>query len=149
MLSAPSPGNDLRLKLAIRLRSQTVRGDSFWEIDCDFDSGNDTVAVAMHFAMKIGQICFSLRKFLAISSAIQKIASDCGCDAVVHLGLVRTGFFSSHTQEMRNDPDSENQSSGSQQRLVTDPPPLSDFRITEKGVAPANQAKERAKTKSS
>ena len=47
---------------------------------------NGTVAVAMRFAMKNGQICFSLRKFLAISSAIQKIASDCGCDAVVHLG---------------------------------------------------------------
>ena len=41
----------------------------------------------MHFAMKNGQICFSLRKFLAISSAIQKIASDCGCDAVVHLAF--------------------------------------------------------------
>ena len=48
--------------------------------------GNDTVAVAMHVAMKNGQICFSLRKLLAISPAIQKIASDCGCDAVVHLG---------------------------------------------------------------
>ena len=31
-----------------------------------------------------GQICFSLRKLLAISSAIQKIAGDCGCDALVH-----------------------------------------------------------------
>ena len=41
----------------------------------------------MHFAMKNGQICVSLRKFLAISPAIQKIASDCGCDAVVHLVL--------------------------------------------------------------
>ena len=51
-----------------------------------FLCGNDTVAVAMHFAMKNGQLCFSLRKFLAISPAIQKIASDCGCDAVVHLG---------------------------------------------------------------
>ena len=40
----------------------------------------------MHFAMENGQICFSLRKFVAISLAIQKIASDCGCDAVVHLG---------------------------------------------------------------
>ena len=30
------------------------------------------VAVAMLFAMKNGQICFSLRKFLAISPAIQK-----------------------------------------------------------------------------
>ena len=43
------------------------------------------VAVAMRFAMKNGKIC-SLRKFLAISPAIQEIASDCGCDAVVHLG---------------------------------------------------------------
>ena len=50
-----------------------------------FLCGNDTVAVAMRFAMKNGKICFSLRKFLAISPAIQKIASDCGCDAVVHL----------------------------------------------------------------
>ena len=48
-----------------------------------FLCGNDTVAVAMHFAMKNGKFCFSLRKFLAISLAIQKIASDCGCDAVV------------------------------------------------------------------
>ena len=45
------------------------------------------VAIAMHVVMKNGQICFSLRKFLAISSAIQKIASDCGRDAVVHLGV--------------------------------------------------------------
>ena len=51
-----------------------------------FLCGNDTVAVAMRFAMKNDQICFSLRKFLAISPAIQKIASDCGCDAVVHSG---------------------------------------------------------------
>ena len=48
--------------------------------------GNDTVAVAMRFVMRNGQICFSLRKFLAIAPAIQKIVSDCGCDAVVHLG---------------------------------------------------------------
>ena len=47
----------------------------------------------MHFAMKNGQICFSLRKFLAISSAIQKIASDCGCDAVVHLAKVWTRYL--------------------------------------------------------
>ena len=40
----------------------------------------------MRSAMKNGQTCFSLRKFLAISSAIlAKIASDCSCDAVVHL----------------------------------------------------------------
>ena len=51
-----------------------------------FLCGNDTVAVAMHFSMKNGQIFFSQRKFPAISSAIQEIASDCGCDAVVHLG---------------------------------------------------------------
>ena len=56
----------------------------------------------MHFAMKNGQICFSLRKFLAISPAIQKLASDCGCDAVVHLGVhpifrVATVRFSSVT----------------------------------------------------
>ena len=54
-----------------------------------FLCGNDTLVVAMHFAMKNGQICFSLQKFLAISPAIQKIASDCGCDAVVHLGANR------------------------------------------------------------
>ena len=47
----------------------------------------------MHSAMKNGQICFSLRNFLAISSAIQKIASDCGCDAVVHLAeVLQSGF---------------------------------------------------------
>ena len=89
-LSAPSPGDDLRLKLAIRLRGQTVRSDSFWE----------TVAVAMHFAMKSGQICFSLPKFLAISSAIQKIASDCGCDAVVHLGAALPPMQPSHWREV-------------------------------------------------
>ena len=33
---------------------------------------------------KLNLIGFSLRKFLAISSAIQKISSDCGCDAMVH-----------------------------------------------------------------
>ena len=47
----------------------------------------------MHFAMKTGQSCFLLWKFLAISLAIQKIATDCGCDAVVHLG-----FHQSDTQ---------------------------------------------------
>ena len=66
--------------------------------------GNDTVAVAMHFAMKSGQICFSLQKFLAISSAIQKIASDCGCDAVVHLVMAttnaRNSVFSVHAFDM-------------------------------------------------
>ena len=40
----------------------------------------------MRFAKKNGQICFSLRKFFAISSAIQRIAGDCGCDAVVPFG---------------------------------------------------------------
>ena len=35
-LSAPSPGDDLRSKSAIRLRGQIVRSDSFWEIGCDF-----------------------------------------------------------------------------------------------------------------
>ena len=34
--------------------------------------------------MKQGQLCLSLQWFLAISSAIQKIASNCACDAVVH-----------------------------------------------------------------
>ena len=86
-LSAPSPGDDLRSESAIRLRRQTVRSDSFWEIGCDFS------AVTMHFAMKNGQTCFSLRKFLAISPAIQKIASDCGCDAVVHLGQIKCHFW--------------------------------------------------------
>ena len=37
-LSAPSPGDDLRSKSAIRLRGQTVRSDSFWEIACDFSA---------------------------------------------------------------------------------------------------------------
>ena len=41
-------------------------------------------AVTMRFWLRC-QSCFSLWKFLAISSAIQKSASDCGCDAVVHL----------------------------------------------------------------
>ena len=44
----------------------------------------------MRFAMENGQICFLLRKFLAMSSAIQKIASNCGCDAVVHLSPEET-----------------------------------------------------------
>ena len=48
------------------------------------------VAAAVRFAMKNGQMCSSLRKFLAISSAIQKIASDCSCGAVaLRFGLVR------------------------------------------------------------
>ena len=37
-VSAPSPGDDLRLKLAIRLRGRTVGSDSFWEIGCDFSA---------------------------------------------------------------------------------------------------------------
>ena len=102
---APSPGDDLRSKSAIRLRSQNCMQRFFWEFivrpptltnkwcpqDCPdsrrrFFCGNYTVAVATPFAMKNGQMCFSLRKFLAISSAIQDIPSDCGCDTVVHLG---------------------------------------------------------------
>ena len=72
-LSAPSPGDDLRSKVC----------DSFMRSNCAqrFFLGNrlrlqsavdDMVAVAMHFAMKNGLNCFSLRKFLAISPAIQK-----------------------------------------------------------------------------
>ena len=37
-LSAPSPGDDLRSKSAIRLRGQTVRSESCWEIGCDFSA---------------------------------------------------------------------------------------------------------------
>ena len=37
-LSAPSPGDDLRSKSAIRLRGQIVRSDSFWGIGCDFSA---------------------------------------------------------------------------------------------------------------
>ena len=37
-LSAPSPGDDLRSKSAIRSRGQTVHSDSFWEIGCDFSA---------------------------------------------------------------------------------------------------------------
>ena len=74
-LSAPSPGDDLRSKSAIRLRGQIVRSDCFWGNRLRFLCGNDTVAVAMHFTMKNSQICFSLRKFLAISLAIQKIVA--------------------------------------------------------------------------
>ena len=106
MLSAPSLGDDLRSKSAIRLHSQnctqrffegfivsppTLNNCTWCPQACPdsrrrfFFCGNDTVAVAMRFAMKNGHICFSLRKFLVISSAIQKIASDRGCDAVVHL----------------------------------------------------------------
>ena len=108
-LSAPPPGDDLRSKSAIRLRGQnctqrffegftarapTLRNCKWCPRACSdsrrrFFCGNDTIAVAMRCAMKNGQICslsLSLRKFLAISSAIQKIASDCSCDAMVHLG---------------------------------------------------------------
>ena len=48
----------------------------FLEIGCK----NDTLAVVM-FLRRNG--C-SLWKFFAISPTIQKITSDCGCDAVVH-----------------------------------------------------------------
>ena len=69
-------GRSLRFVYAVKLYAAILSGDRL-----RFLCGDDTVAVAMHFAMKNGQICFSLRKFLAISPAIQKIASDCGCDA--------------------------------------------------------------------
>ena len=75
-------GRSLRFVSAVKLYAAIL----FLGNRLRFLCGNDTVAVAMQFAMKNGQVCFSLRKFLAISSAIQKIASDCGCDAVVHLG---------------------------------------------------------------
>ena len=94
---APFPGDDLRSKSAIRLRGQNCTQRFFeacelhWRtarlsgahklvqiLAGDFFCGNDTVAVAMHFAMKNSRICFSLRKFLAISSAIQKSVSRKG-----------------------------------------------------------------------
>ena len=75
-------GRSLRFVYTVKLYAAILSGNRL-----RFVCGNDAVAVAMHFAMKNGQIRFSLRKFLAISLAIQKIASDCGCDAVVHLGV--------------------------------------------------------------
>ena len=66
--------------------------------------------------MKNGQICFSLRKFLAISSAIQKIASDCGCDAVVHLvraSIARTPFRTIPSCSPKNVATTRSKSSGS------------------------------------
>ena len=74
-------GRSLRFVYTVKLYAAIFLGNR-----SRFLCGNDTVALAMHFAMKNGQICFSLQKFLAISLAIQKIASDCGCDVVVHLG---------------------------------------------------------------
>ena len=60
------------------------------------NTGNDFLALGLrvvlylpNIAMKNGQICFSLPKCLAIWPAIQKIACDFGCDAVVHLGYGR------------------------------------------------------------
>ena len=84
-LSAPSPSDDLRSKVCDSFTRSNCTQRFFLGNRLRFLCGNDTVAVAMHFAMKNGKFCFSLRKFLAISPAIQKIASDCGCDAVVHL----------------------------------------------------------------
>ena len=60
-LSAPSPGDDLRSKSAIRLRGQTVRSDSFWEIGCDFS------AVTIRLRLR----CILRRK-------MAKFASRCG-----------------------------------------------------------------------
>ena len=52
-----------------------------------FADGNGALAVAMSFLMMNGHICLSLQKLLAISLASPKIASDCGCNIVVHSGL--------------------------------------------------------------
>ena len=71
-LSAPSPGDDLRSRSAIRLRGQIVRSDSFWGIGCDFSVVTIRLRLQCILRWKKGQICFSLRKFLAISPAIQK-----------------------------------------------------------------------------
>ena len=54
-LSAPSPGDDVRLKLAICLRGQPVTQRLFLGNRLQFLCGNDTVAVAMHFAMKMAK----------------------------------------------------------------------------------------------
>ena len=44
--------------------------------------------LAAHLRMKNGPICFSLRKFLAMSPAIQESVGDGSCDAVVlRLGI--------------------------------------------------------------
>ena len=50
---------------------------------------NDTVAVALRFAMKMAKLLLIAEipcDFVCDSKMIFKIASDCGCDAVVHLG---------------------------------------------------------------
>ena len=71
-LSAPSPGDDLRLKLAIRLRSQTVRSDSFWEIGCDFSAITIWLRLRCILRWKMGKFASCCGNSLAISSAIQK-----------------------------------------------------------------------------
>ena len=88
-LSTRSPGDDLRLEAAIRLRSERVRSDFSWKSVAIFGD-NNTVAVAMSSARKG---CFSPRNFLAISSAIRNIA--CGCDSGVHLKVPSPSFPSS------------------------------------------------------
>ena len=73
-----------RLGSAIRLHRAGVCSECFLEIGCDFSVGSDALAVAMLVVMKNGQTRFRLRKFLAISLAIQTCASDCDYNAMVH-----------------------------------------------------------------
>ena len=86
-LSAPSAGDDLRLKLAIRLHGQTARSDSFWEIGCDFSAATIQLRLRCILRRKMAKSASHCGNSLAISPAIQKIASDCSCDAVVHSDL--------------------------------------------------------------
>ena len=52
-LSAPSPGDDLRSKSAIRFRSQIVRSDSFWGIGRDFSAVARSSSTMMKLAGNI------------------------------------------------------------------------------------------------
>ena len=86
-LSAPSPGDDLRSKSAIRLRGQIVRSDSFWGIGCDFSAVTIRLRLRCILRWKMAKFASHCGNSLRFRPAIQKIASDCGCDAVVHLAL--------------------------------------------------------------
>ena len=87
-LSAPSPRRWFAVEACDFVYAvQTVRSDSFWEIGCDFSAVTVRLRLRCILQWKMAKFASRCGNSLRFRLRFQKIASDCGCDAVVHLGL--------------------------------------------------------------
>ena len=98
-LSAPSAGDDLRSNSAIRLRRSNCAQRFFLWNRLQFLCGNDTVAVAMHLAMKMAKFASgsgnSLRFRLRFKKSLAIAVAMLRTTARSHIAPVRTAstFF--------------------------------------------------------